>query len=78
MIILIKYGKDKLVKRIKGARPVPLENVKTFKDIEDEITDFVRNGFKRVTKLVYQILMIFLVLILGSLSLLLAYHLRKI
>ena len=44
---LIKYGKDKLVKRIEGARPVPLENVKTFKDIEDEITDFVRNGFKR-------------------------------
>ena len=27
-------------------RPVPLENVKTFKDIEDEITDFVRNGFQ--------------------------------
>ena len=44
---LIKYGKEKLVKRIEGARPVPLENVKTFKDIEDEITDFVRNGFKR-------------------------------
>ena len=44
---LIKYGKDKLAKRIEGARPVPLENVKTFKDIEDEITDFVRNGFKR-------------------------------
>ena len=43
---LIKYGKDKLIKRIEGARPVPLENVKTFKDIEDEITDFVRNGFK--------------------------------
>ena len=44
---LIKYGKEKLVKRIEGARPVPLENVKTFKDIEDEITDFVRNGFKK-------------------------------
>jgi len=44
---LIKYGKDKLVKRIDGARPVPLENVTTFKDIEDEITDFVKNGFKR-------------------------------
>ena len=27
-------------------RPVPLENVTTFKDIEDEITDFVQNGFK--------------------------------
>ena len=44
---LIKYGKEKLLKRIEGARPVPLENVKTFKDIEDEITDFVKNGFKR-------------------------------
>jgi len=44
---LIKYGKEKLVKRIEGARPVPLENVTTFKDIEDEITDFVKNGFKR-------------------------------
>ena len=44
---LIKYGKEKLIKRIEGARPVPLENVTTFKDIEDEITDFVKNGFKR-------------------------------
>ena len=26
---------------------MPLENVTTFKDIEDEVTDFVRNGFKR-------------------------------
>tara|TARA_R110001592_G_scaffold169337_6_gene405837 strand:+ start:482 stop:2209 length:1728 start_codon:yes stop_codon:yes gene_type:complete len=44
---LIKYGKEKLIKRIEEARPVPLENVTTLKDIEDEITDFVRNGFKR-------------------------------
>ena len=43
---LIKHGKDKLVNRIEGARPVPLENVTTLKDIEDEITDFVKNGFK--------------------------------
>jgi len=43
---LIKYGKDKLVSRIECARPVPLENVTTLKDIEDEITDFVKNGFK--------------------------------
>ena len=43
---LIKYGKNKLVNRIEGARPVPLENVTTLKDIEDEITDFVKNGFK--------------------------------
>ena len=44
---LQKHGKEKLQERIKGARPVPLENVTTFKDIEDEITDFVRNGFKK-------------------------------
>ena len=43
---LLKYGKDKLVSRITNASPVPLENVTTFRDIEDDITDFVRNGFK--------------------------------
>ena len=44
---LNKYGKEKLVQCITKARPVPLENVTTFKDIEAEITDFVRNGFKK-------------------------------
>ena len=43
---LTTHGKDKLLSRITGAKPVPLENVTTFKDIEDDITDFVRNGFK--------------------------------
>jgi len=43
---LVKYGKEKLSQRISGARPVPLENVTTFRDIEDEVTDFVKNGFK--------------------------------
>jgi twinkle protein len=43
---LIKYGKEALSQRISRAKPVPLENVTTFKDIEDEVTDFVRNGFK--------------------------------
>ena len=43
---LLKYGKEKLAERITKARPVPLENVTTFKDIEGEITDFVTNGFK--------------------------------
>jgi twinkle protein len=43
---LLKYGKEALAQRIRKAKPVPLENVTTFKDIEDEITDFVRNGFK--------------------------------
>ena len=44
---LQKHGKEKLQERITTARPVPLENVTTFKDIEDEVTDFVRNGFKK-------------------------------
>ena len=43
---LTTHGKDKLLSRITGAKPVPLENVTTFKDVEDEVTDFVRNGFK--------------------------------
>ena len=43
---LLKYGKEALSQRISRAKPVPLENVTTFRDIEDEITDFVRNGFK--------------------------------
>jgi twinkle protein len=44
---LLKYGKEKLAQCITGARPVPLENVTTFRDIEGEITDFVKNGFKK-------------------------------
>jgi len=44
---LQKYGKDKLLDRITNCRPVPLENVTTFRDIEDDITDFVRHGFKK-------------------------------
>jgi twinkle protein len=43
---LLEYGKEKLAERITRARPVPLENVTTFKDIENEVTDFVTNGFK--------------------------------
>ena len=42
---LIKHGKEELSKRVTGAKPVPMENVTTFRDIEDEVTDFVRNGF---------------------------------
>ena len=44
---LVKYGKSSLSEKIKSATPVPLENVTTFKDIEDDITDFVQNGFKK-------------------------------
>jgi twinkle protein len=43
---LLKHGKEKLSSRIKGSKPVPMENVTTFRDIEGEITDFVHNGFK--------------------------------
>ena len=43
---LQKHGREKLSERISRSKPVPLENVTTFRDIEDEVTDFVRNGFK--------------------------------
>ena len=43
---LLKYGKEKLSDRIAKAKPVPMENVTTFRDIEAEVTDFVKNGFK--------------------------------
>ena len=43
---LLKYGKEKLSERISKAKPVPLENVTTFRDVEDEVSDFVKNGFK--------------------------------
>ena len=43
---LIKYGKEKLKQIVKQARTYPLENVTTFKDIENDVTDFVKNGFK--------------------------------
>jgi twinkle protein len=44
---LLKYGKEELAKTILDCRPVPLENVTTFKDIEHEVTDFVQHGFKK-------------------------------
>jgi twinkle protein len=43
---LIKYGKEKLNKAIDKAKAYPLENVTTFKDIEGDVKDFVKNGFK--------------------------------
>jgi len=43
---LLKYGKEKLQEAISKARPYPLENVTTFKDIEGDVTDFVKHGFK--------------------------------
>ena len=43
---LIKHGKEKLNKAIEKAKAYPLENVTTFKDIEGDVKDFVKNGFK--------------------------------
>ena len=43
---LIKYGSEKLCNAIHCANQVPLEGVSTLKDIEDELVDFVKNGFK--------------------------------
>jgi len=43
---LVKYGSDKLREVINKATQVPLEGVSTLRDIEDELKDFVKNGFK--------------------------------
>jgi twinkle protein len=43
---LLKHGKEKLRQTVAKARPYPLENVTTFKDIENDVTDFVKHGFK--------------------------------
>ncbi len=43
---LVKYGAERLRNVIDNVRPVPLEGVSTLKDIEDELKDFVKNGFK--------------------------------
>ena len=43
---LLEHGADKLRDAIHNSRPVPLENVSTLKDVEDELRDFVKNGFK--------------------------------
>ena len=43
---LLKYGNKRLSELIETAKAVPLENVTTFKDVEEEVTDFVQHGFK--------------------------------
>ena len=43
---LVKHGKEKLREALLKKKAVPLENVTTLKDVEADITDFVRNGFK--------------------------------
>ena len=43
---LLKHGADKLKTAIHTAKQVPLENVSTLYDVEEELKDFVKNGFK--------------------------------
>ena len=43
---LVKYGAERLRDAIHSVKPVPLEGVSTLRDIEDELQDFVKNGFK--------------------------------
>ena len=43
---LLEHGTEALRNTIHTARPVPLENVSTLKDVEDDLKDFVKNGFK--------------------------------
>jgi twinkle protein len=43
---LMSHGTQKLSHAIRSAQQVPLENVSTLKDIEDELKDFVKHGFK--------------------------------
>ena len=43
---LLKHGADKLKNAIHAAKQVPLENVSTLYDVEEELKDFVKNGFK--------------------------------
>ena len=43
---LLEHGPKKLIKVIDSAIQVPLEGVSTLKDVEDELKDFVINGFK--------------------------------
>ena len=43
---MLKYGSEDLYKTINNNKPVPLENVSTLADVEDELLDFVNNGFK--------------------------------
>ena len=43
---LLEYGKEALKSVINRSTQVPLEGVSTLKDVEGELVDFVKNGFK--------------------------------
>jgi twinkle protein len=70
---LLEHGPELLRNAIHSARPVPLENVSTLKDVEDELRDFVKNGFKPGFKLDLKTLIKYFQLTLVSLLLLLVY-----
>jgi twinkle protein len=42
---LIEHGAEETVRRAMLSKAVPLEGVTTFRELEGEITDFVKNGF---------------------------------
>ena len=44
--LLIADGRNKLIDAIHAAKPVPLENVVTVNDINDELEEFIHEGFK--------------------------------
>jgi len=44
---LLKYGKEELVKTLDEAKPVPLENVLTYKDVKEDLRNYYLNGQKR-------------------------------
>ena len=44
--LLIADGRNALLNAIHAASPVPLENVVTVKDINDELEEFIHDGFK--------------------------------
>ena len=43
---LIHNGRDMLADVIKNASPVPIENVLTLKDVDNELQEFIEEGFK--------------------------------
>ena len=43
---LLRYGSSMLKRLVDKANPVPLENVVTLKDINDELQEFIYEGFK--------------------------------
>ena len=43
---LVSNGPDELSGVVDNANPLPLENVLTYKDVEDEVNEFVTDGFK--------------------------------